>query len=139
MGVMGFLHSVRENLQPSDQSMISYKMLTIVLLVFISHRSLNVDAVPLPERMLDEGRYLIIPIGGGQTFYDNDFQDLTVGQDDLMRSVNINVLCKDGMFSRTQRGGGGGGPPSQPDPVATRHIRGIKSPYDRAALRTIGG
>ena len=78
MGVMGLLHSVREYLLPSQlrkKSMISYKMLTIVLLVFISHRS--VDAIPLPERMLEEGGYLIIPIGG-PTFYDNDLQDITV-------------------------------------------------------------
>ena len=83
MGVMGFLHSVRENLQPRKHRMISYKMWTIVLLIFISHQSLNVDAIPLPERMLDEGRYLIIPIGGAQTFYDNDMQDLMVGRGDL--------------------------------------------------------
>ncbi len=115
-------------------------MLTIVLLVFITHRSLNVDGIPLPERMLDEERYLIIPISGAQTFYDNDVQDLTVGQH-FSEELQCQFPVQDGMFSRTQRGGGGGGgaPASNPDPVATRHIRGIKSPYDRAALRTIGG
>ena len=59
--------------------MISYKMLTIVLLVFVSQQSISVEAIPLPERMLEEGRFLIIPIGG-QTVYDNDIQDLTVGR-----------------------------------------------------------
>ena len=115
--------------------MISYKMWTIVLLVFISHQSVTVDAIPLPQRMLEEGSYLIIPIGGGQTFYDNEVQDLAVGQDDVKKPLS-NVAVQEGMFSRSQRGAP---PPSSPDPVATRHIRGIKSPYDRAALRTIGG
>merc|ERR1712062_250392 len=105
-----------QGVTPANKGMISYKMWTIVLLVCISHQRATVDAIPLPQRMLEEGSYLIIPIGGG--LYDTEVQDLA-----------------DGMFSRTQRGAP---PPSSPDPVATRHIRGIKSPYDRAALRTIG-
>ena len=56
--------------------MISLKMLTFVLLVLISHRRVAVDAIPL----LEEGKYILIPIGGGQTFYDNDVPDLTVCQ-----------------------------------------------------------
>ena len=70
-------------------------MLTIVLLVFISHQSVTVDAIPLPQRMLEEGSYLIIPIGGGQTFYDNDVQDLAVGQDDDKKPLS-NVLFRRG-------------------------------------------
>ena len=60
--------------------MISLKMLTFALLVLISHRRVAVDAIPLSERMLEEGKYILIPIGGGQTFYDNDVPDLTVCQ-----------------------------------------------------------
>ena len=67
-----------QGVTPANKGMISYKMWTIVLLVFISHHSVTVDAIPLPQRMLEEGSYLIIPIGGGQTFYDNDVQDLAV-------------------------------------------------------------
>ena len=56
--------------------MISLKMLTFALLVLISNRKVAVDAIPL----LEEGKYILIPIGGGQTFYDNDVPDLTVCQ-----------------------------------------------------------
>ena len=75
--------------------MISYKMLTIVLLVFVSQRSISVEAIPLPERMLEEGRFLIIPIGG-QTVYDNDIQDLTVGRMAHSNEELVNVLFRMG-------------------------------------------
>ena len=48
----------------------------------------------------------------------------------------IHSFIQDVVFSRSQRGGA---VEASQDPVTTRHIRGIKSPYDRAALRTIGG
>ena len=47
------------------------------------------------RRMLEEGRFLIIPIGG-QTVYDNDIQDLTVGRMAHSYAELVNVLFRMG-------------------------------------------